>query len=77
MKLYVVYFGVEYGGASLDGVFSTIESARAQIELSKKAHNFYGKNWYPDQFEADRWVTGDLSLFVVEMTLDELKYENF
>jgi hypothetical protein len=80
MKLYTVFFGVDYEGERLEGVFSTMEAAQEQVELSKKAHNYYcgDEPWefgFDDDLDTECWRRSDLYLVISETELDRKKYE--
>lgn len=80
MKLYAVFFGVDYEGENLDGIFSTRESAEEQVELSKKAHDSYcgedpWKLGWDHRLDEESWRRSDYYLVIREITLDRKRYE--
>lgn len=74
MKLYAVWFRVQYEGDSLKGIFSTVENAREQLERCKVVHETYGNYTWVETYK-DVWERADLTLEIAPITVDAKSYE--
>lgn len=75
MIVYGVFFKVDYEGESLEGVFSTLDLAREQIERSIEIHNTYGHDLAWTEVEEGVWQKLDFTLEIVPITVDRKLYE--
>lgn len=66
MKVYVLIFGVDYEGETLEGIFSSKELAQAKLETLKQALGF---SW--QQSKTGSWWHRDTYLDIKEYTVDQ------
>lgn len=72
MNLFAVWFHVSSEGSCLEGVFTTVEKAREQLERSRKAWNSTYGQWV--QSSPDYWQKADLTIEITPFELDKGKY---